>query len=84
MSFFSRLFGYKDKREPFVEEAPPENDMRWLLEEAKRQNKEAANMLAQVADRQVQDAQLIRQVIHDILDRTDKKKVKPIRERPAR
>lgn len=84
MSFFTRLFGLNNKPDPMVSEVPSENGIKDMLEEAKRKNKEAADTLADVANRQVKDAELIRQVIHDILDRADKKKAKPLITRSAR
>lgn len=71
MSFLSRLFGKKET----CHSAPPnERAMQNVLQEAKRQNKEAADQLSAVTHRQVQDAELIRQVVSDLLDRTDKRK----------
>lgn len=71
MSFLSRLFG---KKETCGSTPPNEHAMQNVLQEAKRQNKEAADKLSAVTHRQVQDAELIRQVVSDLLDRTDKRK----------
>lgn len=75
MSFFSRLFGYKDCRD-IEPDKPDERAMKILLEEAKNKNRRAADALGEIADRQQRDAELVRQVITDILDRADHKKSK--------
>lgn len=75
MSFFSRLIGTKEPRDP-VPCRLDERAMEDQLRVAKRRNREAAETMATAADRQAQDAILIRQVIGDILDRADPKKLK--------
>lgn len=52
--------------------------MHSALQEAKQRNREAASELSKVADRQVRDSELIRQVVGDILDRADKRKIRPL------
>lgn len=52
--------------------------MHSALQEAKQRNREAASELSKVADRQVRDSELIRQVVSDILDRADKRKIRPL------
>jgi hypothetical protein len=68
MTFFGRLFGWNLENDAPV---PDEASMKSLMEEAKQKNKEAVAGLASLADRQVRDAVLIRQIIKDMLDRAN-------------
>lgn len=71
--FFSRLFGHGPCHDGTTDE-PDEQAMKLLLDDAKKKNRLAAEALDGVADRQQRDAELVRQVISDILDRADHKK----------
>lgn len=73
MNFFSRLLGHGPCPDDTTNK-PDEQAMKLLLDDAKRENKLAAEALDDVANRQQRDAELIRQVISDILDRADRKK----------
>lgn len=76
MGFFSRLFGGYRECPDIEAKKPDEQTMKILLDEAKNENKSAAQALGAIADRQQRDAELVRQVIKDILDRADRKKSK--------
>lgn len=83
MSFLSRLIGTdKPKQAPPGE--PNEAALKGIMDEAKRKNKEAAVMLRNAAERQMQDAEMVRQVIHDMLQRIDKPKPKRVSRKAAR
>lgn len=70
--FFSRLVGRRNPRTDAAHK-PDERAMKILLDEAKKDNKLAAEALDSVAERQQRDAELVRQVITDILDRADRR-----------
>lgn len=74
MNFLRRLLG-KDNDGSIPPHSTEERAMQTALQEAKRLNLEAAKGLSSAADRQVRDAELIGQVIHDLLDRADKRKI---------
>lgn len=75
MSFITRLLGI-DKKNGAAMYRPNEIAMKNVMEEAKRKNMEAAAMLSTTADRQMRDAEMVRQVINDMLARIDKPKPK--------
>lgn len=69
MSFLTRLFGLC-KRQHDDPPLPNEGVMKSALTEARQKNREAAEGLNTIADKQVRDTELIRQVIGDMLDRS--------------
>lgn len=71
MSIFSRIFG----RKPELPESPNEQAMHRALSEARKKNREAVEGLSSVAGKQVRDTELIRQVVGDILDRAEQRKL---------
>lgn len=81
MSFFTRLF--KRTRDTAIPDTPDEIAMHHVLQEAKRENIEAANKLSSAAGRQVRDAELIKQVVADLLDRADKRKIPDVNRKAA-
>ena len=74
MNFLNRLLG-RDHEAP-VKKPIDENELKGILIEAKRKNKEASDRLAATVGRQTRDAELVRQVIDDMLRRADKRKVR--------
>lgn len=78
MSFLRRLFGGRYNGNVNPTHSVEERAMHSALQEAKQRNREAASELSKVADRQVRDSELIRQVVSDILDRADKRKIRPL------
>lgn len=74
MNFLNRLLG-RNYEVP-VRKHIDENELKDILVEAKRKNKEASDKLAATVGRQTRDAELVRQVIDDMLRRADKRKVR--------
>lgn len=71
MSFLQRFFRSKDQvpRTPIV--TPDDSHLERRVKEAKWLNAKAVNSLVETAHKQERDANLARQVIHDVLARAE-------------
>lgn len=77
MSFISRLLGRNGLHEKRHLPVPNESAMTSIMDEARQQNKEAVTSLIALADRQKRDAEMVRQVVHDIVVRANRRQALP-------
>lgn len=71
MSFISRLFGHRNPKPPVIR--PNDDHMTRRVKEAKWKNARAVSSFVEAAEKQERDANLARQVIHDVLQRAELK-----------
>jgi len=71
MSFLARLFKPRAPKIPII--VQDDDNLKRQLKEAKWQNARAVNSFVAASQKQEHDANLARQIIHDVLRRTETK-----------